>query len=206
MPANGDVVLLIVALLTVGALVGPALSELLRRTRRRSRAADAAVGVLALAGLGAAAWLAFPRLSLDLPPLPLGALFTLTALNLALGESFPFSPFPMYSSFGARADYVRVTDENDELVPLLTAYGLRPTLVRKKLQSEIRARHGTGPGSLSDEELAEPAGVVLDWIAAAGEHAGGAPAYRALKLYFVEIYEEQGRVCQRERFLGRRAL
>ncbi|MDQ3119972.1 MAG: hypothetical protein M3Q89_10465 [Verrucomicrobiota bacterium] len=65
-------------------------------------------------------------------------LLLITAVCLLLREEFPFSHFPMYSSFGRSTYYVYLTNGADQPLPTVTTLGVSTPTLKKIYESEVR--------------------------------------------------------------------
>ena len=63
---------------------------------------------------------------------------TLVILCLLVGEQYPFSSFPMYSSFSDSAYYVYLTDSLDRPIATQTKLGVSTTTLKKVYDSQLR--------------------------------------------------------------------
>jgi len=109
-------------------------------------------------------------------------------------ETFPFSHWPMYASFGPTTSYVYVTDAAGHPVAHLAVLHVSSGTMKKRLHSEAArvraeaARHGPAIGD--PESLRLGAARLLSRLA-----AGVSPAdrvrLRGLRLVFVEVAERQ---------------
>ncbi len=74
---------------------------------------------------------------------------------LLIGEQFPFSYFPMYSSFDPVADYYYVTDVEGRPLACLPAFGTSTANVKKMFRARLRvlvaARGATETEATADE-------------------------------------------------------
>jgi hypothetical protein len=118
-------------------------------------------------------------------------LLGLSVLCLVIGEQFPFSDFPMYSSFSRRTSYVFLADGSGKPVATLPATGMTTATLRKVYGNEIeqdRPRLRTPRGRLTPEQK-RPAGertlAALRSSRWAQEHGDAFPP--ALQLYEVTI-------------------
>ena len=68
---------------------------------------------------------------------PTKTLVVISALCLALQEEYPFSHFPMYSSFSDYSYYVYVTDGNGDPIPLESLLSVRTSKLKKYYQSQL---------------------------------------------------------------------
>ena len=132
------------------------------------------------------------------------------------GEWYPFSNFPMYSSFEDTAYYVYVTDLEDKPVALMPTFGnwgsgvkkaydrfLKEEIKRLKAEAEKRGeKYRTRIAQMPGEEC-RPAGdetlkQLLDG-ARNQEQLRGSPGFR---LYQVDITLEDGQIVQRKKRVG----
>jgi hypothetical protein len=65
-------------------------------------------------------------------------LLVLTAASLLIQEQYPFSDFPMYSTFGPKTYYLYLADGAGVPIPVLTVLGMRTTTLKKVFATEIR--------------------------------------------------------------------
>ena len=95
------------------------------------------------------------------------------ALCLALQEEFPFSHFPMYSSFSDYSYYVYVTDRDGNPIPLESLMSIRTSKLKKYYQSQLnpirdRVRESgqpwTGFRRLDVESRVPAAREALRWL------------------------------------------
>ena len=63
---------------------------------------------------------------------PAPALLIATVLCLALQENYPFSDFPMYSSFSSYSYYIYITDSQDNPIPIAEICSIRTSKLKKK--------------------------------------------------------------------------
>jgi hypothetical protein len=69
--------------------------------------------------------------------MPLKVMFVVVILCLVLRENFPFSHFPMYSSFSSYSYYVYVADANDEPIPIEAITSIRTSALKKAYQGKL---------------------------------------------------------------------
>lgn len=128
-------------------------------------------------------------------------LLVFTAACLAIGEQFPFSDFPMYSSFGRETYYVYLADAEGRPLPTLETIGMTTPILKKiydrELQREVR-RLRTKRRRMSTEQKSPVGARVLQSLQASLARQGpdGEPA-RVLRLYEVNISVEDGRFVRR---------
>jgi hypothetical protein len=86
------------------------------------------------------------------------------------GEFYPFSNFPMYSSFTPSTYYVYVTDLTDQPVPVTLLTGKVLSNLKKQYDTELKAEKSAAPGGgVKQEDLPVEARrrageVVLRWL------------------------------------------
>jgi hypothetical protein len=119
---------------------------------------------------------------------PAKTLVAVTLLCLVLREEFPFSHFPMYSSFEDWTYYVYVTDKSGAPVPLETVTSVRVAKLKKVFQSEldalkdqVRAAGGDWPGfgGLALEQRRPAGEAALAWLEGVWKE-GARPGYGEL--------------------------
>jgi hypothetical protein len=69
------------------------------------------------------------------------------ALLLIIGENYPFSNFPMYSSLEEESVYFMVLNGSGEMLPYVTSFRSRSTYVPKALKAERRKLENEGLSS-----------------------------------------------------------
>lgn len=84
----------------------------------------------------------------------------IAAACLLLREEFPFSHFPMYSSFGRTTYYVYVADGADRPLPTVKTFGVSTPTLKKMYESEVRKemKHTAASRQGLAIELRRPAG------------------------------------------------
>ena len=132
------------------------------------------------------------------------------------GEWYPFSNFPMYSSFEPTAYYVYVTDENDVPVSIWQTFGTWPSAVKKgydallkaevvRLKSEALKRGGKYSRRIVEMEGEEcrPAGdAMLRQLRDSSPHQDAVRKHRGFRLQQVDITIEKGRIVQKTKRVG----
>ena len=136
-------------------------------------------------------------------------LIVLTVLLLTLKENYPFSHFPMYSSFSKNTYYVYVEDKNGDPVPIgrlssLSTYSLRKIYNRrlKELQKEYREadpeyRKRQSEMTLEETEAAAEVALrslVLNW---SNPDSPEFAQLRPLQLCKVDLFLENGKIRER---------
>jgi hypothetical protein len=123
-------------------------------------------------------------------------LLVLAAVCLTVREQYPFSHFPMYSSFSKSTYYVYLTDGAGQPVATLPTVGMSTPTLKKVFDSELRneRRLRSDGKDLGVQQRQEVARRVLERLknsAAARDSTAGYPA--AMRLYQVTIKLAQGR-------------
>lgn len=116
---------------------------------------------------------------------PFREVWIAVAVLLAVGEQFPFSNFPMYSSMDDEAFYFEVTNAQGEVLPYATVFRFRASHASKAFRSE-RKKLQKSEG-LSEEEAGKKAGLnMLNFMLARAEPVQRKTAL-AQGLKFVEV-------------------
>jgi hypothetical protein len=97
-----------------------------------------------LFGKISAAWRLVGELSLRIP---FREVWLSVTLLLLVGENYPFSNFPMYSSLEDESVYFIVENGRGEMLPYVTNFRSRSTYVPKALKAERRKLESQGVGS-----------------------------------------------------------
>lgn len=106
---------------------------------------------------------------------PIKAMVLISALCLALQEEYPFSHFPMYSSFSDYSYYVYVTDRSGEPIALEKLMSIRTSKLKKFYQSQLNpirdaveaaGEPWTGFRRLDIESRVPAARTALEWLLA----------------------------------------
>jgi hypothetical protein len=119
------------------------------------------------------------------------------ALLLVVGENYPFSNFPMYSSLEDEAVYFVVLNGRGEMLPYVTAFRSRSTYVPKALKAERRKLEKEGASS--DAALEQAGKNVLHSLIQRAEPQKRAELLRdGLKLIEVRISVEDSRLKENE--------
>ena len=71
---------------------------------------------------------------------PLWLVVVAVAIPQWTREQYPFSHFPMYSSFGGEATYLYLTDADDQTLPTLPYVGLTAAKVNKTWNFELKKK------------------------------------------------------------------
>jgi hypothetical protein len=137
--------------------------------------------------------------------IPFKFLIGMTLVLAVVKEWYPFSHFPMYSSFEDYTYYVFVTDEHDRPVAVESLYGIRTSVLKKVYQRELRKlakNHPSGTKGLPYEQRF-PAGVdTLNFLRDNAAHPPKVEHLAHLKLYQVEIRGKNSRITQETHLVG----
>ena len=141
------------------------------------------------------------RLGALIVQMRIGPLLAFTVACLVIGEQFPFSDFPMYSSFQRDTYYVYLADERGQPLPTLATLGMTTPMLKKhydvEVQREVR-RLRTRRRLMSAEQKAPAGERILRGLKPTIErHNPNAAAGRTLRLYEVNIYGLGGVLSRR---------
>ena len=132
------------------------------------------------------------------------------------GEWYPFSNFPMYSTFEPTAYYVYVTDLNDKPVALVPTFGNWGSGVKKtydqylknevkRLKKEAEAAGGKYRRrifEMSGEECRPAGDATLRQIRDTSKEQAEVRTHAGFRLYQVDITLEKGSIVKREKLVG----
>jgi hypothetical protein len=119
------------------------------------------------------------------------------ALLLIIGENYPFSNFPMYSSLEDEAVYFVVLNGRGEMLPYVTTFRSRSTYVPKALKAERRKLEKEGVSS--DAALEQAGKNVLQALIQKAEPQKRAGLLRdGLRLIEVRISVKDARLKEEE--------
>lgn len=121
------------------------------------------------------------------------------------GEFYPFSNFPMYSSFSPSTYYVYVTDLRDQPVPVTLLTGKVLSNLKKQYDTELKQQkkkaRGISQADLPPEARREAGGVVLNWLLPFA-HPDQLQQMGGLRLKEVTITYEGNEIRKRELDVG----
>jgi len=89
------------------------------------------------------------------------------AVLLLIGENFPFSNFPMYSSLEDESFYFVVTNSKDEILPYATVFRFRASFASKSYKTEYKKLVKSGVPK--EEASRQSAAKILDYMVARAE-------------------------------------
>lgn len=81
-----------------------------------------------------------------------------------IGEQFPFSHFPMYSSLGTESELVYMTTADGALLPLQPVFAFRTAAARKQLKTERLKLERAEPGLPAAEVQARTSRTLMDYL------------------------------------------
>jgi hypothetical protein len=141
-----------------------------------------------------AAWRLVGRLLLRIP---FREVWLSVVLLLIVGENYPFSNFPMYSSLEEESVYLVVENGRGEMLPYVTTFRSRSTYVPKALKAERRKLEQSG---ISPEAALTQAGknVLLYLVGRAEPQKRGDLLRNGLRLIEVRISVEDSRLKEEE--------
>jgi hypothetical protein len=95
----------------------------------------------------------------------------LTARTEKPGEFYPFSNYPMYDSFEDETYYVKVTDGQDQIVPVGAVFGTTGSEVKKVFDRKLLAAKKASGGKVKKADLPpevqqKAAVETLEWLRA----------------------------------------
>ena len=133
-------------------------------------------------------------------------LLAITAACLVLQEQFPFSNFPMYSSFGRDTYYVYLADGAGEPLATIASFGITTPILKKmydtELQREVK-RLRTRRTRLRLEQKTPVGERVLQALTKPHAASPGGPERPAgLRLYEVNLSVESGRFVRRTELIA----
>ena len=106
---------------------------------------------------------------------PLWRAAVLVIALLLIGEQFPFSYFPMYSSFDPEADYYYVADPTGQPYACVEIFGTSTANVKKMYRARLRelvGRRGALENDATDAERRAVGAAMLDYLRALGARSG----------------------------------
>lgn len=132
------------------------------------------------------------------------------------GEWYPFSNFPMYSTFEPTAYYLYVTDENDQVVSIWDTFGTWPSALKKsydaRLKKEISRlkdeakRQGTKYSrkifEMSGEECRPAGDAMLQQLKMTSPNPEEVRKHKGYRLHQVDITLEEGRIVEKPKLVG----
>ena len=78
------------------------------------------------------------RVFFGLKNIPYKFMLILILLSLWLGEWYPISNVPMYSTFSNSTNFIYITDGRDKPIPLKLEFGFHPAFLKKVYNSRVK--------------------------------------------------------------------
>lgn len=135
---------------------------------------------------------------------PMWRVIVLVAALLVIGERFPFSYFPMYSSFDPVADFYYVTDGSGQPLACVAAFGTSTANVKKMFRARLRVLVAARGATEFEATLAERSRVgeeMIAYLRHLGAARGTAVPDGPVRLMHVVITRSPGRDIGREETL-----
>ncbi len=132
-------------------------------------------------------------------------LLILTAACLIVGEQYPLSNFPMYSSFGSKTFYLYLADGAGQPIACASAVGISTATLKKVFVSEMKrdqTRLHLGSKTLNAEQKRLVGERVLERLRGSPAAQKTAPAPGGLRLYQVDIALRDGRFEKRTEMIA----
>jgi hypothetical protein len=121
---------------------------------------------------------------------------------LLIGEQFPFSYFPMYSSFDPRADYYYLATSEGRPVACVPSFGTSTANVKKMYRTRLRAllvprRAGETEATPAERQIAGE--EMIDYLRQLGAARHAAVPAGPVRLMHVEVTRSpQGKILRAE--------
>lgn len=133
--------------------------------------------------------------------MPLKTCVLVIALCLILKENYPFSNFPMYSSFSDHTFFIYVADADDEPIAIEVLTAIRTGRLKKVYDTQLRSvakKLGKRKRELTVEERHEIGLETLRWFFSSSrdEVKPYLKKYKLIKLYHVDITIDDGEVAE----------
>jgi hypothetical protein len=122
--------------------------------------------------------------------LPFARLTVVVVLLLIVGEEFPFSRLPMYSTFAPMADYYYVTDTASLPLACEKVFGTSTANVKKMFRTRLNAlaaSHGADEKTATPAERRRAGEELLAELRATGARRGVAVPAGPVRLLRVEV-------------------
>lgn len=106
---------------------------------------------------------------------PLLRVGILVVALLLIGEQFPFSYFPMYSSFDPEADYYYVANTDGQPYACVEIFGTSTANVKKMYRARLRelvGKRGAREADATEAERREVGEEMLEYLRALGARSG----------------------------------
>jgi hypothetical protein len=143
----------------------------------------------------------FPKITAALRKSRFGVLLTFTVLCLVIGEQYPFSSFPMYSSFSHDTYYIYLADRFDRPIAAQLKLGVSTARMKKIYDSQLRkdARLLKKPiREMSASDRANAADYLLSYLRKVPRAKTLLPG---LRIYDVGLFLKEGRIEKESRLV-----
>jgi len=138
--------------------------------------------------------------------LPSWRMVGLVAAILVIGEQFPFSYFPMYSSFDPTADYYYLANEEGEPLASVEVVGTSTANVKKMYRARLRelvVRRGAEEDDATEQERAQIGRETLTYLRELGLRSGAAVPSEPIVLQRVVLHRSgEGEITRQERVVA----
>ena len=132
---------------------------------------------------------------------PLLCVGILVVALLLIGEQFPFSYFPMYSSFDPEADYYYVADAEGQPYACVEIFGTSTANVKKMYRARLRElvnKRGARESDATEAERREVGEEMLEYLRALGARSGRIVPTDAVVLKRVLVQRDNEGVITRQ--------
>ena len=143
----------------------------------------------------------FPKITAALRKSRFGVLLTFTVLCLVIGEQYPFSSFPMYSSFSHDTYYIYLADRFDPPIAAQLKLGVSTARMKKIYDSQLRkdARLLKKPiREMSASDRTNAADYLLSYLRKVPRAKTLLPG---LRIYDVGLFLKEGRIEKESRLV-----
>ena len=136
--------------------------------------------------------------------LPLKLLIVITLLNLLFRENYPFTHYPMYSSFSRFSNFIYIADEKDEPIPMKKIFGIKSNFLKKIYMEEIEklsSKKGIEVREFKNTDFKMAGDVALNYLIENCVTSPVVQQYRSIKLYDTIIFLNEGKIQKDKRFI-----
>lgn len=133
--------------------------------------------------------------------MPLKTCLLVIVLCLVLKENYPFSNFPMYSSFSDHTFFIYVSDADDQPIAIEVLTAIRTGRLKKVYDTQLRSiakKLGKRKRELTVEERHDIGLETLRWFFSSSrdEVKPYLKKYKIIKLYHVDITIDDSEVAE----------
>jgi hypothetical protein len=132
------------------------------------------------------------------------------------GEWYPFSSFPMYSTFEPTAYYVYITDEADRVVSIWDTFGTWPSALKKSYDARLKdeigrlkteskrqgKRYSKKIVEMSGEECRPAGDAMLRQLKMTSPNLEKVRKHQGYRLHQVDITLENGHIVEKTKLVG----